>query len=227
MKILKNKIVMIILALVTIAIIILVVVFLVGKNKLAQQNQDGNLENVSASVTPTPGAQGDGALATISPATDKQAQSKIIMDEYSINLPAGWQQTTAISGVSAMAVNVNDNITDATAKAAGFQSYFAVSHDTLDGTSMTEYVQAIKNGLSQNISGITFTKEQELKIDDRIAYAIEAELTQEEINFKVLLVIITGPSDDAWILSFNTVKSSWNTYEELFYNVSKSFSLKK
>ena len=53
------------------------------------------------------------------------------------------------------------------------------------------------------------------------------EISQENINFKVLMVLITGDYDDIWVVSFNTLESMWNGYKDAFYNSAESFVVKK
>ena len=157
----------------------------------------------------------------------KQPQNKIITDDFSINLPTGWKQTTAAMGASAMAVNANEDINDPTAQKINFKSYLAVSYDIFQGKNMNDYLQTVKNGLSQTISNVIFIKEQDMTINGRPAHAIEMELIQQGVNFKILMVVVKGQGDDAWVISFNTIKSGWDGYKETFYNVANSFSLKK
>ena len=108
-----------------------------------------------------------------------------------------------------------------------FKSYFAVSYDTLQGKNMNDYLQTLKNRLSQTIPNIAFTKEQDVTINGNLAYAIEAELTQQGVDFKVLMVVVSGQGEDIWVISFNTVKSNWDSYKDMFYGVASSFIVKK
>ncbi len=154
------------------------------------------------------------------------AASQLITDDFSINLPAGWQPTAPAIGTSAMAVNTDEQIDDPAVQKINFKSYFAVSYDTLQGGSMSDYLQTIKNQLQQSIPSVVFTKEQELTINARSAQAIEAELTQQDVYFNILMVVVSGLGEDVWVISFNTTKSSWDGYKETFYNIADSFSLK-
>ncbi|MCL5010690.1 MAG: DUF1795 domain-containing protein [Patescibacteria group bacterium] len=156
-----------------------------------------------------------------------QPQNKLITDDFSVNLPAGWKQTAPAIGASAMAVYADENIADPQVQKINFKSYFAVSYDTLQGKSMNDYLQIVKNGLLQTIPNVIFTKEQDIMIGGRPARAMEAELTQQGVNFKILMVVIAGQGEDVWVLSFNTTKGSWDGYKEMFYNIAGSFSLKK
>lgn len=160
-------------------------------------------------------------------AKTEQSQNKLATDDFSINLPVGWKQTAPVMGASAMAINANENISDPAAQKINFKSYFAISYDTLQNKSMSEYLQTVKSGLQQAIQDAVFTKEQDMTMGSRSAHAIEMELTQQGVNFKILMVVIAGQGKDIWVISFNTTKSSWDGYKEMFYSTANSFNLKK
>jgi len=150
----------------------------------------------------------------------------LVKENFSIILPQGWMEGNAIEGVSALAYNVNENITDAAAKAANFTSYLSIASDVSQGRSIAEYVEYTKSALRGVIPEINFVGDKDLTIDNRPAHAIEAELAQEGINFKILLVMIQGEGDKIWITSFNTLKSTWNDYKDAFYQAANTFKVK-
>lgn len=209
----KNKTIIIVLIILGVVLAALIGSYFIKQNKL-----------------PTPmgnrGGKESGAGEN-NQANTGQLQNKLITDDFSIDLPAGWEQTAPAMGVSAMAVNKNEKLDDPAAQKINFKSYFAVIYDTFQGKSMSEYLQTVKNGLSQTISSVVFTKEQDMTINGSSAHAIEAELTQQGVNFKILIVVVAGQAEDVWVISFNTTKSSWDGYKETFYSVADSFSLKK
>jgi len=155
-----------------------------------------------------------------------ETSGKMITDDFSVNLPAGWIHASPPEGVSAMVVNAAETISDPAAKEAGFRSYIAVSRDTLQGKSLNEYMEIVKDELRKMISNTVFTNEQDTTINGRSARAMETELTQQEINFKVLMVAIKGEGEDVWVMSFNTLKSSWDEYKDVFSEIAGSFNLK-
>ncbi len=160
-------------------------------------------------------------------AGNQQSQNKLVTDDFDIVLPVGWKKTEPAIGTSAMAINVNEQLNDPAAQKINFRSYFAVSYDTLQGKSMAEYMQTTKYALSQTVSSAVFANEQDVNINGRAVRAVEVELTQQGVNFKILIVAIRGEGDDVWIISFNTIKSSWDGYREIFSNIVRSFNLKK
>lgn len=159
--------------------------------------------------------------------TGGQSQNKLVTDYFEINLPAGWQQATPPPGASAMAVDGNEEINDPAAQKINFKTYVAVSYDTLQEKSLSDYLQSLKDQLKQAVPDIVFVEEHDAVINSRTARAIEADLTQQGVNFKILIVAVKGEGDDVWIISFNTLQSSWTAYQETFSGIANSFKLKK
>jgi hypothetical protein len=154
-------------------------------------------------------------------------QSQIITDDFSIDLPEGWMQTQPAEGISAIAVNGDENISDPAVQKIGFKAYFAVATEALKGKSTGEYLLNFKEYLSANIPGIVFTKEEDLVIGGRPAHFLEMEFVQEGISFKVLSISLLGDNDDIWVVSFNSTAGNWDGYKDMFYDVANSFVLKK
>ncbi len=125
-----------------------------------------------------------------------------------------------------MAVKVNEQLNDPAAQKINFKSYFAVSYDTTQGKSLSEYVQTVKSQLQQTISGIVFAQEHDTTINGKAARAFEADFNQRGVNFKILMVAIKGMGDDVWVISFNTLQSTWAEYRDTFSDIVSSFSLK-
>lgn len=144
-------------------------------------------------------------------------------NNFSVNMPEGWAEMAAPTGVSAMMVNVNEEVTEPEAQKINFKTYYSVVYDTLNERSKEEYFQSIAVSLSQTVPGVVIVQEQEERIDNQDAYFVEAEFNQRNIDFKILLVIFTGEEESVWILTFNGLKSAWNDYEDLFYQIARSF----
>ncbi|PIR70235.1 MAG: hypothetical protein COU46_02585 [Candidatus Niyogibacteria bacterium CG10_big_fil_rev_8_21_14_0_10_42_19] len=237
----KNKTIIIVLIILGIILAALIGFYFIKQNKLtinppkdaAQENPSNvpankTMESPTQNKVPEENQVKTGAGIEDNKQTSiDQSQSKLVTNDFEVVLPAGWQQTAPAIGASAMAVKINEQINDPAAQKINFKSYFAVSYDTLQGKSMSEYVQTVKSGLQQAISNAVFTKEQDMTINGRSAHAIEMELAQQGVNFKILMVIVKGQGDDVWVMSFNTTKSSWEEYKETFYSIVNGFSLKK
>jgi hypothetical protein len=159
--------------------------------------------------------------------SEEGSDQVLATDDFLVDLPDGWRKTEATMGVSAMVINFEEEIEDPAAQKINFKSYFAVTYDTLGEKSLNDYLQTAKNELEKVASNVVFTEDQDITINGRSAHAIEVELTQQGVDFKVLLVLVKGEGDDVWVLSFNTTKSNWDEYKELFYSVADSFNLKK
>jgi len=216
----KNKIIIIALIIPGIALIVLVGFYFVKQNKLLISSP----ENI---IQPNQTLVGNQEKMNDGTGLNNQTQNKLVTDDFEVTLPAGWEKTAPAIGASAMAVNRNEKLDDPAAQKINFRSYLAVSYDTLQGKGMSEYLQTVKNGLSQVVSNVVFTNEQDIIINDRPAHALEAELTQQGVNFKILMVVITGQGEDVWVMSFNTIKSSWDGYQETLSDIVQSFNLKK
>jgi hypothetical protein len=154
-------------------------------------------------------------------------ENKLVTDDFEINLPQGWIKTEPTMGASAMAVKENEEFDNPAVNDINFKSYLAVSHEVVPGKSLADYMTAVKNGLAQLVPEVSFGEEKDVTINGREARAMELEMAQQGVKFKVLIVAIKGDNDDVWTISFNTTEDSWDKYKETFSNVSNSFNLKK
>jgi len=208
----KNKIVIIVL------IIVIVVIAVATGFYFSRQNKQSTSPAGNAALPSQTGENNQ--------TNGEQPQNKLVTDDFEINLPAGWQKTAPAIGSSAMAVKINEQLSDPVAQKINFRSYFAVSYDTAQGKSLNEYMQTVKSQLQQAISGIIFAQEHDTTINGKAARAFEADFNQQGVNFKILMVAIDGVGDDVWVISFNTLQSTWAEYRDSFSNIASSFSLK-
>lgn len=167
-----------------------------------------------------------GQFGTDNQANSEQPQNKLVTDDFEINLPEGWRKTEPTIGVSAMAVKADEKLNNPAAQKINFRSYFAVSYDTLQGKNLNEYLRGVQNQLQQTISGVVFAQEHDTTINGKPARAFEASFTQREVSFKTLMVAVKGVGDDVWIMSFNTLQSTWDEYRQAFSDIANSFSFK-
>jgi hypothetical protein len=128
-------------------------------------------------------------------------------EDFSITLPQGWEGRPAPMGASAMAIDINEEVTDPAAKKINFQSYFAISYDTLQDRSREEYVQYIKDSLTVVSPEVNFAEEK-------------------QIDFKVLMILVWTDGEDVWTLSLNTTENKWEEYKDLFYQTADNFQIK-
>ena len=147
-------------------------------------------------------------------------------DNFSLTYPAGWRSVPAMTGVAAMIVRGNENITDPEAKKMNFQSYLAVSYDSAEGKTKDEVVEYLKTELRSAIPEAIFSRENFLTINGREAYATEVTFRKSGIDFHVLMIATWGKGNDLWILSYNTLDSSWQSYTSDFEKMTQSFIVK-
>ena len=157
--------------------------------------------------------------------TDKE--TLLVKDGFTVILPPGWQETPNFPEVLLMAVDAGEEIVNEKAREIGFRTNFSIKGDDLKKYdkeySIEEYASSIKTALIQAISGIEFTYEDQGIINNNNAFFIECQSTQEEIDFKTLLVFIEGNDDIIWALSFNALQNSWSAYQDSFYQIAESF----
>jgi len=161
--------------------------------------------------------------------TEKELGGNMLVKEgFSIVLPKGWVESEDMAeGITALAFDPNEQITEEAAKKISFASYLSIGQDSSQEKNMNDYVAYTKQELQTALGSVEFTNEKSLTINSKDAYALEMEISQENINFKVLMVLITGDYDDIWVVSFNTLESMWNGYKDAFYNSAESFVVKK
>jgi hypothetical protein len=151
----------------------------------------------------------------------------IVKDDFSILLPEGWIETASPQGVSAMAINAEEEITDPEVEKINFRTYYSVTYDTLQGRTMESYAEYVKDSLGQVLVNVDFIKEEAVELDGRDTYTIEMEIQQQGIDFKVSMFLIKGEGDDLWLVSFNTVQNNWDQYQDLFREIAASFETKQ
>lgn len=155
----------------------------------------------------------------------ENVQSEIEKDGFVIELPEGWVEVEAVTGSSATAMNNKEQINNANAQKIGFRSYYSVIHDVSNGEKVNDYLQKIKDSLTQGFPGITLLNKESKAFDGSPIYYIEADLIQQEIDFKTLLAVHIK-DNDIWIISFNTLKENWEAYQNSFYQVAENFKIK-
>ncbi|MCX6741236.1 MAG: PsbP-related protein, partial [Candidatus Parcubacteria bacterium] len=106
---------------------------------------------------------------------------------------------------------------------------YAVGFDTMDTRKyrdFSQYVEHVKTLTSQMAPGVVFGAEQDQTIGDNKFHIIEASFNQVGVDFQTLIAVIPGNNNDVWTITFNTPKSQWENYQEIFNKILKSFKLK-
>jgi len=159
------------------------------------------------------------------PNEDRAAQedATITREGFSITLPKGWKEVQPPAGVSLMAANSGEEIKDENLKKINFKSYYTVIYDNLQGRTLKEYVDYIKEMTTQYTPGLKFVSEEETAINDKEGYRLEAEVTQQGADFKVVILLVPGQNEDIWSLSMSTGVDDWEKKEEFFSDLAKTF----
>ncbi|MFH2136729.1 MAG: hypothetical protein ABII19_03840 [Patescibacteria group bacterium] len=147
-------------------------------------------------------------------------------DNFSLSYPAGWRQVPAMTGISAMIVKGNENFTDPEAKKMNFQTYLAVSYDSVEGKTKEEIAEYVKSEVAAVFPGIVFSNEKFSTINGREAYSLEMTFSKSGVDFHVLEVVVWGNENDLWILSFNTLEELWQNYIGEFEEMTGTFIIK-
>jgi hypothetical protein len=123
-----------------------------------------------------------------------------------------------------LAVDKLNTPTEERARQINFSPYYTVTLDSLDDVKdEQEYIVVLKKTLEQQVPNVVFNNERSLEINANPAYALEMDITENEIKFKTLIVVIKGRADDIWAVSFNSTKSDWEKNAPIFEKISKSF----
>ena len=199
------------------------------KESIGEEQESGKLEkeenNFVGGENETEGA---GGTADVNGTGDhnKETGNALANDYFSINLPQGWKGVPAPVGISAMAINTNEEINDPVAKKMNFKSYLAIIFDSLQERSKEEYVEYTKNTLEQTFSALKIVSDRQILVNGEEARAIEIELTEQGCDFKTLIVLVWGKSGDVWQISFNTTMGKWEEYQSLLNQTINSFQVK-
>ncbi len=151
----------------------------------------------------------------------------VTKDKFSLRAPEEWLEAQDIpAGTLLIMVNDGEQVNNATAKQIGFRSYFSIVYDNSGQVPQENYLDALKDGLKQVFSGVVFSEKDSISIDGKQAKVLESSLSQQGIDFKILMFVFSGKNKDMWVVSFNTLPEKWNDYQGLFYQMAESFKLK-
>lgn len=158
-------------------------------------------------------------------AGDSSTALALVKKDFSVVPPAGWKEVSAPAGVLLMVANLDENITDPALIQRGFRSYFTVGYQGLEGKSQEDFLQFIRDSLSQSFPDIAYSKDEAADFAGGRGQTMEMTLTQGGSPFKVMVTTLWGNSEDAWVISFNTTPDRWSDYGSQFYQVADSFRL--
>jgi len=139
--------------------------------------------------------------------------------DYSLILPLGWQ--TAKEDDAQSIFTYASEISE-----TNFKTYFSVSKDQIQGNTPDDYINYLKNQIRESAPGIRFDNENNVKINGQDAFAMDGYVRQNNIDFRILIVVIEGNGDDLWVFNFNTIAGKWEDNAPVFVEILNSFNIK-
>lgn len=147
-------------------------------------------------------------------------------DDFTIVSPRDWIQTHMQSTLVSFQNPNEKHPEGSTASKINFKSYIAVSFDNVQGKTLEEIAESVKQQIQAVVPSVSFGSETDELIDGQPAKIIEANLAQQNVDFKVLMTVIMK-DDKYFTISANTTAQKWTEYNETFYDTSRSFKFKK
>ena len=173
-------------------------------------NQDKNSNNSSLETANSP----------------ERTTGLYVGDDFTIISPKDWIQTHLQSTLVSFQ-NPNEKHPEGSAAAKiNFKSYIAVSFDNVQGKTLKEIAELVKQQIQAVAPSVSFGSETDETIDGQPAKIIEANLNQQNVDFKVLMAVIMK-EDKYFTISANTTAQKWTEYNEIFYDTFRSFKFKK
>ncbi len=189
----------------TIIIVVLLLIIIGGGIAIyLNQKQDKGSESTDVTVdTPSEGYQSE---------------------DFSIKPPENWERISIPNTLVGFR-NTDETFSEGSPEnKINFQSYMAVSFDNAQGRTFSEFVDFIKEEVQKMVPSFNSTNQFEKQIDGKRTEFIEAEMVQQDVNYKVLMVVVDA-GDKYYLVSFNTTAGKWDHYKDLFYLTAESFRL--
>lgn len=177
-----------------------------------QQCQNKDIASINSEIT-------EDSQADINAVTEEKVMDK---EFFSLKYPAEWHETAAPAGITAIVTNNQEELNS---PEANFYPYFSVIEDASD-KGLPQFVQDYKAEIKKAMPGISFIKEEDIKVNDRDAHTLEAEGMDQNLPIKAMFAIIQGKAKAIWILTFNAPKDSWSANSDTFLRIMNSFRLK-
>lgn len=146
-------------------------------------------------------------------------------DDFTIVPPNGWAQTHIPTTLVSFQNNKETHPKGGAAEKINFKSYIAVSFDNTNGKSLDETVELVKQQIKAVAPAIIFNSITEGLIDKEPAKFIEAGLSMQDVDFKIM-VAVALKGDKYFTVSNNTTAEKWQEYRDIFYAAANSFKFK-
>ncbi len=155
----------------------------------------------------------------------EESNGPYVGENFTIVSPSGWIQSHMPSTLVSFH-NPEENHPEGSAAAKiNFKSYMAVSFDNAQEKKIDEIAKMVKQQIQGVAPSVSFNSETDGIIDGRPAKFLEADLSQQDVNFKVLMAIVMK-DDQYFTLSANTTSDKWTEYRDTFYASIHSFQFK-
>lgn len=202
------------------AIIIVVIVIIVGLTAAGAYfylQSDNNRTGNNATTN---------ATQTNSSLTNQASEpERYIGDDFTIIPPEDWLYAN-IPGTLIAFQNKEEVYPEGSPAAKiNFRSYIAVSFDNVQGRTLENISSFLQQETLKAIPSTKFLSLIDETVNGQPAKFLEAELTQQDVDYKVLMAIVLK-GDKYFLISSNTTAERWFEYQDLFYNTSRSFKFK-
>jgi len=197
-------------------ITVVIVIVIIGAGVavyFATQSEDANTPANSASKTNT------------SAATNTVSADKYVGDDFSILQPAGWSQGQ-IQGTLISFHNTSEIFPEGSAaRKVNFKSYIAVSFDMANERSLDEINDLTMDQIKASIPSTEVIASSEETIDGQPAKFSVFTMSQQEVDYTVFMAVVSK-GDKYYAITGNTTTDKWTEYEDLFYQIARSFVFK-
>jgi hypothetical protein len=146
-------------------------------------------------------------------------------EDFTIIAPPGWIQTHIPTTIVSFQNSQENHPSGSAAEKINFKSYMAVSFDNTQGKTLDEIVKLVKQQTISVAPSVSFSSETSGTIDGQPAKFLEAELAQQDVEFKVIIAIVFK-EDKYFTISANTTAQKWPEYQNPFYDAINSFKFK-
>jgi len=158
-------------------------------------------------------------------ATNTVSSDKYVGDDFTILKPSGWIQDQ-IQGTLVSFHSVNEVQPEGSAaRKINFKSYMAVSFDMANEQTLAEINDLTIDQIKVSISSAEVTVSSDETIDGQPAKFNVLTMNQQEVDYTVFMAVVSK-GDKYYAISGNTTTDKWAEYEDLFYQIARSFVFK-
>ncbi|KKT22024.1 MAG: hypothetical protein UW08_C0020G0010 [Parcubacteria group bacterium GW2011_GWB1_43_8b] len=157
--------------------------------------------------------------------TGPESNNAYIGDDFTIVPPPNWIETHLPGTLVSFQNSKETHPLNSAAAKINFKSYIAVSFDNANGKTANETAELIKQQTINILPNISFSPATDRLIDGQPAKFMEASISQQNVNFKVMIVVALK-GDKFFTISYNTTAEKWTEYRNLFYSTADSFKFK-